>query len=211
MAHYTGEITRKKMVFFSILLMVTLVVSYYLFVSGLDKEISRASISFLKGFGIQDVWGLLSRMGEDWFQILVSVSFGVFYYKKCHYKLSRIWYSSIVIYLLSGVLVQIMKFVVARPRPKMLPEYDPVFFEFGAKMASWPSGHTMTTFAWLACLMPFYGKKIQLFMFVMACAVGYSRVGLGSHYLSDVISGAVIGYIFGMLMREKFKLNKEVV
>lgn len=211
MSEYKGEITPLKSAFFAGLLVLALCSSYYLFHTQLDHEISLKAVAFGEGTWVKSLWFVLSEMGQDWFQVLVSVVVAIVYYNKCHYKLSRVWYSSIVIYLMSGIFVQIIKFIVGRPRPSMWPEYVPSFLEMGAKMHSWPSGHTMTTFAWLACLMPFYGKKVQVIMFLIACGVSYSRIGSGAHYPSDVLSGAVIGYIFGMIMREKFKLNKEVL
>tara|TARA_R110000868_G_scaffold262401_2_gene521134 strand:- start:115244 stop:115891 length:648 start_codon:yes stop_codon:yes gene_type:complete len=201
---------KKALMLFSVLAAFSL--SYYLYITRLDVDIHRSVIAWGSDAGfktqLQDVWGLLSRIGEDWFKIIVSITMGVFYYKKCHYQLSRVWYSSIIIYMLSGVLVQIMKFIVGRPRPKMLPEYNVEWFEFGARMNSWPSGHTITTFAFLACVLPFYPRKIQIPMVLLAGLIGFSRVGIGAHYMGDVISGAVLGYVVGTLLLQKFKLRK---
>lgn len=182
----------------------------YLYQSQLDIQVHKFMVSYAPFSHIQDMWGFFSWLGEDHVQALVCVFMGILYYKRQNYSLSRVWYSSVVIFLLSGVCVQIFKHIIARPRPKMLPEYDISWFAFGAEWHSMPSGHTMTTFAWLACILPFYNMKLRVFFVVMAAAVGFSRVGIGAHYLSDVLVGAVLGYVLGMTMREKFKLRKEV-
>jgi len=193
---------------FSVLLLFT--VSYYLYISKLDIAIHDAVILWGKPYGIQHMWGLISRIGEDGIQAIICVFFGIFYYLKCDYRLSRLWYGSIIVYLMSGIFIQLIKFTVGRPRPKLLPEYDPAWFETAARMHSWPSGHTTTTFALLACLLPFYTRKIQIILIFIAMSIGFSRVGLGSHYMSDVLSGAVLGYVIGALLREKFKLGEKI-
>lgn len=186
------------------------ILSGYLYQSRLDVDVHDFMVSWQPFASIQDVWGFFSWLGEDHVQAIICIVVAIFYYKKANYKMARVWYSSIVIFLLSGIAVQIFKHIIGRPRPKMLPEYDVLWFEVGAKWHSMPSGHTMTTMAWLACLLPFYKGKFKAFIVLFACAVGFSRVGIGAHYLSDVLIGGVLGYVFGMMLRNKFNLYKEV-
>lgn len=195
--------------FFSVVL--SFAVSFFLYASGLDINIAHYATAWVVPFGTQygtqEMWGYLSRMGQEWFQMSVCVFFGMYYYKKCNYRMSRVWYGSIVVYLAAGIFVQFIKITVGRPRPKMLPEYDPAWFEMASRMHSWPSGHTITTFAWLACVLPFYPRKVQVLLFVIASFISISRVGIGSHYISDVLSAAVLGYVFAVLLRDKLRLG----
>ncbi len=61
--------------------------------------------------------------------------------------------------------------------------------------SSYPSGHTMGAFSLfitLALLWP--SKKIfGFFCVLMAILVGVSRIYLGQHFLSDVVSGSMVG------------------
>lgn len=43
-------------------------------------------------------------------------------------------------------------------------------------------------------------KAFTVFIFCFAAAVGYSRIYLGVHYLGDVIGGAVLGSMLGLLV-----------
>ncbi len=58
--------------------------------------------------------------------------------------------------------------------------------------ASFPSGHTASSFAAATAMATFYPKAAPL-AFTLASGVGLSRVYLGHHFPSDVAVGAVAG------------------
>ena len=57
---------------------------------------------------------------------------------------------------------------------------------------SFPSGHTITAFAFAVSLSRFYPELAPALLFC-AVSVGASRIVLGMHFLSDVVAGACIG------------------
>lgn len=57
---------------------------------------------------------------------------------------------------------------------------------------SFPSGHTITAFAFAVSVGLFYPALMAALLFC-AVSVAVSRVMLGMHFLSDVIAGAAIG------------------
>jgi membrane-associated phospholipid phosphatase len=65
---------------------------------------------------------------------------------------------------------------------------------------SFPSGHTSTAFT-LAMLLAFlFKKRFWAFFFpLMALFVGYSRVYLAQHFVTDVFAGMIIGIISSYL------------
>ena len=65
---------------------------------------------------------------------------------------------------------------------------------------SFPSGHTITAFAFFLALA-FYTKKSSLHFlyFVLAALVGFSRIYLSQHFAIDVLFGSLIG-VFGTLL-----------
>jgi membrane-associated phospholipid phosphatase len=71
---------------------------------------------------------------------------------------------------------------------------------------SFPSGHTSTVFATATSLSISFPKWYVIVpTFAWAGTVGYSRMHLGVHYPSDVISGAIIGSGSAYV---SYKLNK---
>ncbi len=62
---------------------------------------------------------------------------------------------------------------------------------------SFPSGHTITAFAFATSLSAFY-PEIQPGVYFCATSIAVSRVMLGMHYLSDVVAGGFLGCLLGI-------------
>ena len=65
------------------------------------------------------------------------------------------------------------------------------------KWDGWPSGHTASSFTVAAVLDEFYGPKVGIPAYIGAGFVGYRMMDSGDHWASDVLFGAVMGYIVG--------------
>jgi undecaprenyl-diphosphatase len=61
---------------------------------------------------------------------------------------------------------------------------------------SFPSGHTITAFAFTIAISFFYPSLLGPLLFA-ASSVAASRILLGMHFLSDVVAGAVLGGLLG--------------
>jgi hypothetical protein len=65
------------------------------------------------------------------------------------------------------------------------------------KDLAWPSGHTSSSFAVAACLDEMYGPEVGVPAYIAAGAVGWRMMQAGDHWGSDVVFGAVLGYVTG--------------
>ena len=80
---------------------------------------------------------------------------------------------------------------------------------------SFPSGHTSTAFT-LALILAFIvrGGSIWRFLFpIIAFLVGYSRVYLAQHFVTDVFAGMLIGILssyLSLLVYEKYRRRKKL-
>ena len=72
---------------------------------------------------------------------------------------------------------------------------------------SMPSGHTSTAFATATSLAYAYGYKWGIPAFTIATLVAYERMVSDSHWPSDVIAGATLGFFWG---RFTYKYELEV-
>jgi undecaprenyl-diphosphatase len=103
---------------------------------------------------------------------------------------------------LSGILINLIKPLVGRLRPKLLFEADLYGFEpfrIGYEYNSFPSGHATTVFA-LAAALAILIPRWRLPLFGFAAVVGLSRIIVGAHYLSDVMGGAYVGVMTVFLL-----------
>jgi len=77
------------------------------------------------------------------------------------------------------------KYLVQRPRPD------------GRNNHSFPSGHASGMFAAASMLDARYGYKVGVPGYLLASFVSFSRIRMGKHYPTDVVSGAILGVIIG--------------
>lgn len=71
---------------------------------------------------------------------------------------------------------------------------------------SFPSGHTMSSFA-AATVLLYMDKKIGIISLALASIIGFSRLYLYVHYPSDVLVGLVIGIFLGLLSIKLYSIK----
>ncbi|MER3463261.1 MAG: PA-phosphatase, partial [Chitinophagaceae bacterium] len=65
---------------------------------------------------------------------------------------------------------------------------------------SFPSGHTSTAFTLALLLAYFTSKKLWAFILpLIALSVGYSRIYLAQHFVTDICGGIVVGLVSSFL------------
>jgi membrane-associated phospholipid phosphatase len=93
----------------------------------------------------------------------------------------------------------LIKIFYKNRRPDFSAKQQTAYSRFEAG-ASFPSGHTGKITLFTTMLHGFYGNApITALFIVIAVFVGISRIKLHRHYLSDVIGGYILGFIFGWL------------
>jgi lipid A 4'-phosphatase len=106
----------------------------------------------------------------------------------------------------SGVIVDVMKVVFGRSRPKLLFQSDVYGFTWLSWQSdhwSFPSGHSATIFALVTALW-FLWPQHLLFYILVAVIISMSRVVVGAHYLADIVAGASIAVLTTRCTAELF-------
>jgi len=70
---------------------------------------------------------------------------------------------------------------------------------------SFPSGHSITSFAIALSIGMFY-PDLQIVLLVVALLIASSRIILGMHFLSDVLAGSAIGILLGYFSYHVFSV-----
>ena len=90
----------------------------------------------------------------------------------------------------------ILKPLVARPRPCWINESVEMLVRVPEDY-SFPSGHTMASFAAAGALLFMGQKKIGICAVLLAVLMGVSRMYFYVHFPTDVLAGAVLGLACG--------------
>ncbi len=134
-----------------------------------------------------------TELGSSWTAIPVALAFGLFLlWRRRPYWLAAIWLS-----VFGGMILnKFLKYVFHRPRPFI---NEPILALTGY---SFPSGHTMTATVLVTVLAAYFMAHtervatrvlVALSASLLIALVGFSRMYLGAHYLSDVLGALAEG------------------
>jgi undecaprenyl-diphosphatase len=167
-------------------------VSILSFVQKLDKNAIRYARRRLRGDRIESAMTALTRLGDLGLAWLLPAA-----YMLSSYKYRRRGAELLTCF---GVCVAVnnlmLKNIVDRERPyEAMPWLDTLVKR--PRDYSFPSGHAAGSFASAYAIAKGFGKKTGIPAYVLASAISLTRVGVGVHYPSDVLAGAVVGTIIG--------------
>ena len=97
-------------------------------------------------------------------------------------------------------LVSVLRSVIERPRPysELGANITPFLEKSGSENKSFPSRHVACAFV-ISMVILSYLPWAGICLLPFALALAYVRFALGVHYPSDLIGGAVIGFLSGIL------------
>lgn len=154
----------------------------------------------------------LTQFGDELFFLLVGI---VIYW--CVDK--RYAFKFVNVFICCSIVVNGVKMLVKRPRP--FDRYDGFVRSIGNKTGgySFPSGHSasitnLSAQAYLESRKTEYARFALIGGIVISIIVMFSRLYLGQHYFTDVITGAAIGigsavlftYLFGLLKDNEHRI-----
>ncbi len=134
------------------------------------------------------VFTLLSRMGNAGAVWILTAVF-LWHRSETRHFAFMLFFSIALAHLIS----QILKPVIARPRPFMTYPGHPLLIHTPGGY-SCPSGHSASSFA-AATILCVAGRNFGLAAFFLAVAIAFSRIFLFVHYPSDTLIGAALGVL----------------
>lgn len=171
---------------------------------GVDDGLNRY---FAAHRGAASCWrGVTTVLQPLTFQVLaVCAAAGLWRVGKC-----RIAIFTVVTVLGAGLLDTVTKSLVGRARPSVGVALS------HAQGSSFPSGHAMTSCVALGLLAFLVWQRlprrpavtVALGAALTAAAVGFSRLALGVHYLSDVLGAWLLGAAWLLTMIAAFRVAR---
>jgi len=147
----------------------------------------------LRGLRLDRLMWVLTQIGNGLFGLMLS---GVFF---------ALRYRRLGIILALGILslwlvVEMVKALTDRARPFLTLAQTQVvgWREIGR---SFPSGHTSQTFFMVTLFVRHFqlNAGLSLALYIVAALVGFTRIYIGVHYPRDVLAGAILGSVWGIL------------
>ena len=156
------------------------------------KIISEPTTSFAK---------MITQMGSAYVIVPLCAILTILFWNKK-------WGKYITINLIiSFISNQLLKQVVARPRPEGFRLIEESGYSF-------PSGHSMVSLAFYGFLIYLIAKKVKnpygrwsliISISILIVCIGLSRIYLGVHYASDVVAGFCISISYLILFTNLIK------
>jgi membrane-associated phospholipid phosphatase len=145
----------------------------------------------------------VSRFG-DWPELfaLGLVLAGVAW-RRGNQKWKRIFLSMLIALAIAGVSGHVIKIAVFRARPSVKLEQVEARSRFSSNYHAFPSGHVAAATAFFGVLF-FVSRRIGLACLPIVILIGFSRLYLAAHYLSDVVCAAILGILSALLVAHFF-------
>ena len=120
----------------------------------------------------------------------------------------RLFWDMAAAMLIDIFIIIVLKIVIARPRP-YLQGFSNVRSEL---FSSFPSGHASRAFLMFGTMAKHW-HKWKWPLYAIACIIAFSRLYLGVHWPSDVVTGALLGLVISETVvhfKLGVKLEKDV-
>jgi membrane-associated phospholipid phosphatase len=149
--------------------------------------------------GVYNFMRNVSRFGDWPSHVVIGVLLLGTAWMRGSRKWSRIFLAMLIALTLAGVAGNVIKRTVPRPRPSVHTEIRWGGPHFSTKYHSFPSGHVGASTAFFGVLF-LARRRIGLVCFAIPILIGFSRMYIGAHYLSDVVCAAILGFLCALIV-----------
>lgn len=142
---------------------------------------------------LRDFMRYVSSFGDWYSHVALGVLLLAIAWWRGHKMWMRIFLAMIIAMAIAGLAGTIIKRCVPRARPTVKSELRWGGPHFSSKYHSFPSGHVGASTAFF-CVLIIVRRRLGLACLPIPVLVGFSRIYLGAHYLSDVVCAGVLGF-----------------
>jgi membrane-associated phospholipid phosphatase len=158
---------------------------------------SRAAKNFMRH---------VSRLGDWTEHFALGAALAAIAWWRGNKKWTRVFISMLLALALAGAAARVIKIATGRTRPSVKIEAQHLASQgagwngprVSERFHAFPSGHTAASMAFFAVLL-FANWRIGLACLPIPLLIGFSRMYVGAHYLSDVVCAALLGLLCAFL------------
>ena len=145
----------------------------------------------------------VSRFGDWPEHFALGLTLAWVAWRRANRKWTRIFLSMVIALAIAGVSGHVIKIAVSRARPSVKLEQVEPWSRFSSNYHAFPSGHVAASTAFFGVLF-FASRRIGLACLPIVILIGFSRLYLAAHYLSDVVCAAILGILSALLVAHFF-------
>jgi len=153
--------------------------------------------------GLRQFMRNVSRFGDWWSHAALGIVLLAVAWWRGNKKWTRIFLSMLIALALAGAVTRVVKIGVGRARPSIESEAEWNGPSLSARFHAFPSGHTAVSTAFFGVLL-FINWRIGLACLPIPILIGFSRMYVAAHYLSDVVCAAILGALCAFLVAHFF-------
>jgi len=152
-----------------------------------EQHQNRVSRNFMRNISLFGDWPEHFALGL----ILAGVAWW-----RGNKKWTRIFLSMLIALAIAGVVGRGIEIATGRARPSVRTEE--VWNRFSSKYHAFPSGHVAASMAFFGVLF-LASRRAGLACLSIIILIGFSRLYLAAHYLSDVVCATVLGKLLSLV------------
>jgi len=153
----------------------------------------------------------VSRFGDWTEHFALGAALAAIAWWRGNEKWTRVFISMLLALALAGAAARVVKIATGRARPSVKTEAQHLASQgaewngprLSERFHAFPSGHTAASTAFFAVLL-FVNWRIGLACLPIPLLLGFSRMYVAAHYLSDVVCAAVIGALCAIFVARIF-------
>ena len=167
------------------------------------SQIDFPVIQFVRATHVQfldNIGRIGNRLGHGSTLVMISVVFLLAGYVWQQHRLKQIGVQSLLAHGVAGLITQIIKHTIGRPRPRLAhQDHWQMGPSFQSGLDAFPSGHSAASFA-VATVVARHFPRLAWVVYGSAAFVAFSRIIKGSHFPTDACTGALLGYVIGYIL-----------
>ena len=141
----------------------------------------------------------VSRFGDWPEHFLLGIVLAGIAWWRVNKKWTCIFLSMLIALSIAGIAGRAIKISTGRARPSVKSEEIWNGLRFGSKYHAFPSGHVAASSAFFGVLL-LANRRLGLACFTIPIVIGFARMYVAAHYLSDVVCAGVLGILSAILV-----------
>jgi membrane-associated phospholipid phosphatase len=148
---------------------------------------------------MSDLMRDVSRFGDWPEHFLLGLALFLVALWRGNKKWARVFLSMLIALSIAGLVGRALKVTTGRARPSVKVEQRWNGPKWGHKYHSFPSGHVDASMGFFGVLF-LARRRLGIACLPIPILIGFSRIYLSAHYLSDVVCAAVLGILSALVV-----------